>query len=98
METGENQKKVATASHTSLEISPKPPDSHVPTVPTTTARVGKQKDKAAAPSKRKPRADRWRVNKGGHLDKLNDIVLRTEGDDKHVSHSCHPPISICTSN
>jgi transposase len=47
METGENQKQVSTASHTSLEISPKTRDSHFPTAPTTTVRVGKRKNKAA---------------------------------------------------
>jgi len=47
MQTGENQKQVSTASHTSLEISPKTRDSHFPTAPTTTVRVGKRKNKAA---------------------------------------------------
>jgi transposase len=47
METGENQKQVSTASHTSLEILPKTRDSHFPTAPTTTVRVGKRKNKAA---------------------------------------------------
>ena len=47
METGENQKQVSTASHTSLEISPKTRDSHFPTAPTTTVRMGKRKNKAA---------------------------------------------------
>jgi hypothetical protein len=46
METGENQKQVSTASHTSLEISPKPRDSHFPTAPAS-VRVGKRKTKAA---------------------------------------------------
>jgi len=47
METGENQKQVSTASHPSLEISPKTRDSHFPTAPKTTVRVGKRKNKAA---------------------------------------------------
>jgi transposase len=46
METGENQKQVSTASHTSLEISPKPRDSHFPTAPAP-IRVRKGKTKAA---------------------------------------------------
>jgi transposase len=55
MEAGENQKQVSTASHTPLEISPKPRDSHFPTAPTTTASAqakrrakAKPKTKAAA--------------------------------------------------
>jgi hypothetical protein len=35
MEAGENQRQVSTGSHTPLGISPKPRDSHFPTVPTT---------------------------------------------------------------
>lgn len=46
METGENQKQVSTASHTSLEISPTPRDSHFPTAPPP-VRVAKRKTKAA---------------------------------------------------
>jgi transposase len=46
METGENQKQVSTASHTSLEISPTPRDSHFPTAPAP-VRMGKRKTKAA---------------------------------------------------
>ena len=46
METGENQKQVSTASHTSLEISPTTRDSHFPTAPAP-VRVGKRKTKAA---------------------------------------------------
>jgi hypothetical protein len=34
MEAGENQKQVSPRSHTPLEISPKPRDSHFPTAPT----------------------------------------------------------------
>src|SRR6478752_314026 len=34
MEAGENQEQVSTGSHTPLEISPKPRDSHFPTAPT----------------------------------------------------------------
>ena len=47
METGENQKQVSSASHTSLEISPKPRDSHFPTAPATPVRLTKRKNKAA---------------------------------------------------
>jgi hypothetical protein len=47
MQTGENQKQVSTGSHTPLEISQKRRDSHFPTAPTTTVRVGKRKNKAA---------------------------------------------------
>ena len=47
VKTGENQKQVSTASHTSLEISPKTRDPHFPTAPTTTVRVGKRKNKTA---------------------------------------------------
>jgi transposase len=46
METGENQKQVSTASHTSLEISPTTRDSHFSTAPAA-VRVGKRKTKAA---------------------------------------------------
>jgi transposase len=46
VETGENQKQVSAASHTSLEISPKPRDSHFPTAPTP-VRASKRKPKAA---------------------------------------------------
>jgi transposase len=46
METGENQKQVSTASHTSLEISPTPRDFHFPSAPAP-VRVGKRKTKAA---------------------------------------------------
>ena len=47
METGENQKQVSTASHTSLEISLKTRDSHFPTAPTTAVGGSKPKAKAA---------------------------------------------------
>jgi hypothetical protein len=47
VETGENQKQVSSASHNSLEISPQARDFHFPTVPTTTVRVAKRKNKAA---------------------------------------------------
>src|SRR6266478_4499902 len=46
MEAGENQKQVSTGSHTPLEISPKPRDSHFPTVPTTASVLPKGKAKA----------------------------------------------------
>ncbi len=50
MEAGENQKQVFTGSHTPLEISRKPRDSHFSTAPTTAAALskGKAKTKAAA--------------------------------------------------
>jgi transposase len=46
MESGENQKQVSTASHTSLEISPTTRDFHFPTAPPP-VRVAKSKIKAA---------------------------------------------------
>jgi hypothetical protein len=46
MEAGENQKQVSTGSHTPLEISPKPRDSHFPTAPTTASVLPKGKAKA----------------------------------------------------
>jgi hypothetical protein len=46
MEAGENQGQVSTGSHTPLEISPKPRDSHFPTVPTTASVLPKGKAKA----------------------------------------------------
>jgi hypothetical protein len=46
MEAGENQEQVSTGSHTPLEISPKPRDSHFPTVPTTASVLPKGKAKA----------------------------------------------------
>jgi transposase len=48
MEAGENQKQVSSGSHTPLEISPKPRDSHFPTAPTTAARVRKKGRRKAA--------------------------------------------------
>jgi transposase len=53
MEAGENQKQVSTGSHTPLEISPKPRDSHFSTAPTTTAVVPKKTAKAKAKAKPK---------------------------------------------
>jgi hypothetical protein len=47
METGENQKQVSTASHTSLGTSPTTRDSHFPTAPPTPVRGSKRKNKAA---------------------------------------------------
>jgi len=48
MESGENQKQVSTASHISLEISPKPRDSHFSTASATPVHaVTKRKTKAA---------------------------------------------------
>ncbi len=46
MEAGENQKQVSPRSHTPLEISPKPRDSHFPTAPTTASVFCKKKVKA----------------------------------------------------
>jgi transposase len=46
MEAGENQKQVSTGSHTPLEISPKPRDSHFSTAPTTASALPKTKAKA----------------------------------------------------
>ena len=46
MGAGENQKQVSTGSHTPLEISPKPRDSHFPTAPTTASVLSKTKAKA----------------------------------------------------
>jgi len=46
MEAGENQKQVFTGSHTPLEISHKPRDSHFPTAPTTASVLTKRKAKA----------------------------------------------------
>jgi transposase len=53
MEAGENQKRVSTASHTPLEISPKARDSHFPTASTTAAVVSKRTAKAKATAKPK---------------------------------------------
>ncbi len=47
MESGENQKQVSSASHTSLEISPTTRDSHFPTAPASAVPVSKRKIKAA---------------------------------------------------
>ena len=46
VEAGENQKQVSTGSHTPLEISPKPRDSHFSTAPTTASVLPKTKAKA----------------------------------------------------
>ena len=46
MEAGENQKQVSTGSHTPLEISPKPRDSHFSTAPITASVLPKTKAKA----------------------------------------------------
>jgi len=51
MEAGENQKQVFTGSHTPLEISPKPRDSHFPTAPTTACVLPKGKAKAKPKTK-----------------------------------------------
>jgi len=47
VETGENQKQVSSRSHTSLEISHTPRDSHFPTAPTNPAPLSKRKQRAA---------------------------------------------------
>ena len=51
MEAGENQKQVSPRSHTPLEISPKPRDSHFPTAPTTASVFSKEKAKAKTNTK-----------------------------------------------
>jgi transposase len=51
MEAGENQKQVSPRSHTPLEISPKPRDSHFPTAPTTASVFSKKKAKAKTKTK-----------------------------------------------
>ena len=51
MEAGENQKQVSPRSHTPLEISPKPRDSHFPTAPTTASVFSKKKAKAKTNTK-----------------------------------------------
>jgi transposase len=56
MEAGENQKQVSTGSHTPLEISHKPRDSHFPTAPATTAVISSAKAKAKAKAKPKTKA------------------------------------------
>jgi hypothetical protein len=52
MEAGENQKQVFTGSHTPLEISHKPRDSHFPTAPTTASVLSKRKAKAKTKTKK----------------------------------------------
>jgi hypothetical protein len=56
MEAGENQKQVSTGSHTPLEISHKPRDSHFPTAPTTVSVLTKTKAKAKPKTKTKAAA------------------------------------------
>jgi hypothetical protein len=56
MEAGENQQQVSTGSHTPLEISQNPRDSHFPTAPTTTAVISSAKAKAKAKAKPKTKA------------------------------------------
>jgi len=51
MEAVENQKQVFTGSHTPLEISPKPRDSHFPTAPTTASVFSTGKAKAKPKTK-----------------------------------------------
>ena len=51
MEAVENQKQVFTGSHTPLEISPKPRDSHFPTAPMTASVFSKKKAKAKPKTK-----------------------------------------------
>jgi hypothetical protein len=56
MEAGENHEQVSSGSHTPLEISHKPRDSHFPTAPTTTAVISSAKAKAKAKAKPKIKA------------------------------------------
>ena len=86
MEAGENQKQVSTGSHTPLEISPKPRDSHFPTAPTTASVLPKSKAKAKTKTQRRRpkgrialfhKADRSLINKTGQLD-----LLTTERNDR----------------
>jgi transposase len=51
METGENQTQVSSASHTPLEIPPRPRDSHFPTAPTTASVAAQTKAKAKPKTK-----------------------------------------------
>ena len=51
MGAGENQKQVSTGSHTPLEISHKPRDSHFPTAPTTASVSSKRKAKVKTKTK-----------------------------------------------
>jgi len=51
MEAGENQKQVSPRSHTPLEISSKPRDSHFPTAPTAASVFSKRKAKAKPKTK-----------------------------------------------
>ena len=48
VETGENQKQVSSRSHTSLEISPPPRDSHLPTAPAAITLPKRQRKAARA--------------------------------------------------
>lgn len=48
LEAGENQKQVSTVSHTPLEISPTPRDSHFSTAPTSTVHIHKKEKTKAA--------------------------------------------------
>jgi hypothetical protein len=56
MEAGENQEQVSSGSHTPLEISHKPRDSHFSTAPATTAVIPSAKAKAKAKAKPKTKA------------------------------------------
>jgi hypothetical protein len=51
METGENQTRVSSASHTPLEIPQRPRDSHFPTAPTTASAAAKTKADAKPKTK-----------------------------------------------
>jgi len=51
VEAGENQKQVSTGSHTPLEISQKPRDSHFPTAPTTASVLSRRRAKAKTKTK-----------------------------------------------
>jgi transposase len=56
MEAGENQEQVFSGSHTPLEISHKPRDSHFSTAPATTAVISSAKAKAKVKAKPKTKA------------------------------------------
>jgi hypothetical protein len=56
MEAGENQEQVFSGSHTPLEISHKPRDSHFSTAPATTVVISSAKAKAKVKAKPKTKA------------------------------------------
>ena len=68
MEAGENQKQVSTGSHTPLEISQKPRDSHFPTAPTTASVLSTKKAKAKTKTqKRRPEGRCRFVSQSGQI-------------------------------